>query len=127
MKQSPKPTIYPGLGNSTPKWKLDFLKKNGEHLTARQLSDLTGLTTPFIYLYVQLHNLSLKKAECKDRNYKPLKQLSCAEEYNPSLLVPEEVHEEQEEECYERPRAKYDNLSHDEMINNILNGKYNTR
>lgn len=114
MRRKPDRKIYPNLGSKTEKWKLDYLRDYGPTSTASQLRDITELSCCFIHDYCRLHGIELLKAG-------PRKGVVYKKAPDERVIVEKEEAVYVSNEC---PKAKYDNLSWDDMIDKILNGKY---
>lgn len=102
-------TIYAGIGNSLPKWKLEYIRKNAADRTARQIAEAIGVSACLVYDYCALHHIELTKVVRKGHLHVPMPRVVIRDpQYAPKQKLV-------------RPPAKYDNVSREEHVEKWLN------
>lgn len=105
MSNSP---YHPKLGNRQPEWKIQFIRKNCENMTAGEISRKIQVSLALVIGYCVNNNLKLKKM-FPDRAH------GHGGPKGPRLVIADPP-----KKPLVRPPAKYDNRSWEEVIDHYL-------
>lgn len=100
------------VGERIPEWKLTYIRVNCKTNTAAQISAKIGVSKQLIYEYCEKHGLDLFKRRILDRDdtTELAKQKGIIRFFDQSP----------KNEVITRPPAKYDNLTPEDRINQLL-------
>lgn len=101
----------PGAGQ--PEWKLKFIRENCATMPAKVLAEKLEVSKTFIYNYCGMNNLPLKRKKFLD---------DIADDDLPQLALKKGIIRSNRKESgpISRPEAKYNNRTHDDLINYYL-------